>query len=267
MSVQLGSILSDRKPKNQDSEKLGTAYKGFQSWSMNGMDKITASGRKHAVHNFLSLDKGGFMSCSGWDDEVEFNTQCSSQWDSLAHYHHQPTKLAYNGVECTQAALEEAAAAKTAGNALPTLDHWHARGCLVGRGVLIDFKQYADDVGIDFLATGGYRITTEELERAAAHQGVEFQPGDILLVRTGFTESVDAIDPDQIRGSEGIQLSGVHGTEDTAKWLWNKRFAAAASDSAAFEAFPPLKPDGSVTGMDGLGKSRIQWWQYLGHSC
>lgn len=39
-----------------------------------------------------------------------------------------------------------------------------------------------------------------------------------------------------------------------ARWLWNKWFAAAASDSRSFEAFPPLKLDGSVGGMKDLGK-------------
>jgi hypothetical protein len=32
-------------------------------------------------------------------DQIEFNTQCSSQWDSLCHYNHQPTGLGYNGVK------------------------------------------------------------------------------------------------------------------------------------------------------------------------
>jgi kynurenine formamidase len=40
----------------------------------------------------------------------------------------------------------------------------------------------------------------------------------------------------------------VHGTEETARWMWNKRFAAVASDSMAFEAYPPLKGDGTVGG-------------------
>ncbi|KAJ3513867.1 hypothetical protein NM208_g15124 [Fusarium decemcellulare] len=48
------------------------------------------------------------------------------------------------------------------------------------------------------------------------------------------------------------KLSGLHGCEETARWLWNKRFAAAASDSSSFEAFPPLKADGSVGGMKDL---------------
>ena len=55
------------------------------------------SGRKPLVHkvmSFLDLPLG----LHGYDDEVEFNTQCSSQWDSLVHFHHQSTQTGYNGV-------------------------------------------------------------------------------------------------------------------------------------------------------------------------
>jgi kynurenine formamidase len=211
---------------------------------MNAMEKLGAMGRKNLVHNFVSLDNGTPFGCSGWDDELEFNTQRSSQWDSLVHYHHQPTKKAYNGADASLSALESAVT--TEDNPLPTLDHWHARGCLVGRGVLIDFGRYADEVGVEgYHPMGGYRITVEEVEKVAHHFGVEFRPGDILLVRTGFTEMVNEIETTEGgTPTGGYQLSGLHGTVDTARWLWNKRFAAAASDSAGFEAFPPLKSDG-----------------------
>jgi kynurenine formamidase len=43
----------------------------------------------------------------------------------------------------------------------------------------------------------------------------------------------------------GGGISGLHGAEETARWLWNKRFAAVASDSLAFEAYPPLGPNGT----------------------
>ena len=31
--------------------------------------------------------------------QIEFNTQCSSQWDSLCHFNHQETGTAYNGLK------------------------------------------------------------------------------------------------------------------------------------------------------------------------
>lgn len=72
-----------------------------QSVSLNwpiGAIQTPFSGRKALVHKVLSfLDKPTHQ-LHGYDDEVEFNTQCSSQWDSLVHFHHQETQTAYNGV-------------------------------------------------------------------------------------------------------------------------------------------------------------------------
>lgn len=143
-------------------------------------------------------------------------------------------------------------------NGLPTCEHWHARGGIVGRGVLVDYKAYAEETGqtgaVPYSPFDGHRITVQELEAVAKHQGVEFRPGDILIVRTGYTELLEgpteALVPQFSKGT----LSGVHGTEETARWVWNHRFAAVAGDSHAFEAIPPVKPDGSVAGMADLGK-------------
>lgn len=122
----------------------------------------------------------------GWDDELEFNTQFSSQWDSLVHMQHQPSGLAYNGIKPTQEGL--ASPQTTAENGQPTIDHWHARGGLVGRGVLIDFKAYMESQSKPYHCLDGYRITVEDLEEVARHQGTEFRRGDILIIRTGVTE-------------------------------------------------------------------------------
>lgn len=219
------------------------------------MIKLNIPGRKAAEHKVLyipeSLKELPFEQGKSWDDELAFNTQCSSQWDSLCHFQHQPTGLAYNGADPT---IEALSIDSTASNDMPTLDHWHTRGCIAGRGVLIDYIRYAEEKGISFHPFDGNRITVEDMEACAAHYGVEFRHGDILLVRTGATEVVDKMDPNDLGKMAAFKLSGLHGTEETARWLWNKRFAAAASDSNSFEAFPPLKPDGSIGGMKDLGK-------------
>lgn len=53
---------------------------------------------------------------------------------------------------------------------------------------------------------------------------------------------------------QNATLSGLHGIPETAKWIWNKHFSAVAGDSQAFEAYPPLKPDGTVGGTGDLGE-------------
>ncbi|KAM5385420.1 hypothetical protein ACJZ2D_001061 [Fusarium nematophilum] len=225
------------------------------NWPLNAMSKLGIPGRKQAEHRVLyipeSLAELPFEQGKSWDDELSFNTQGSSQWDSLCHFQHQDSGLAYNGADPSREALS---AESTSSNAMPTLDHWHPRGCIAGRGVLLDYAAYADEKGVAFHPFDGNRITVEDLEACAAHQGVEFRPGDILLVRTAATEVVDKMDPEGLGKMMAGKLSGLDGCEDMARWLWNKRFAAAASDASSFEAFPPLKEDGSVGGMKDLGE-------------
>lgn len=169
-----------------------------------------------------------------WDDELEFNTQSSSQWDSLCHVHHQPSGLAYNGSRPDRQSL---AAESTAENGLPTLDHWHARGAMVGRGVLIDYRAFADETGRPFNPIDGTAITVADVEACAAHFGVEFLPGDILLVRVGATEVLESPREQDREMLQAGVMSGLESSVAMARWMWNKRFAAAASDALALETF------------------------------
>lgn len=210
--------------------------------------------QKGLVHKVLSFKEGPF-SLHGFDDEVEFNTQCSSQWDSLVHFHHQPSGTGYNGCKPTVEALEQPFGKADTAQDLPTLNHWHARGGLVGRGVLLDYRAYAEAKNISYSCFTDHRITIQVLEDVARHQGVRFKQGDILIVRTGFTEDLGAADAKQQEEMLGSHKAvGVEGTPAAAKWFWNKHFAAVAGDAIAFEALPPKKEDGSDAGVDGLGR-------------
>ncbi|KAK3326137.1 putative cyclase-domain-containing protein [Apodospora peruviana] len=214
------------------------------NWPLNGI-KFPFPFRKAPVHRAATLREAG-MDMDGWDDELEINTQFSSQWDSLCHVTHK-SGCTYNGHKPTKEGLE---CQSTADNMLPTIDRWHNRGCVVGRGVLIDFKTYIEETtGAAFDALDGHRITVEEIEKVAKFQGVEFKHGDILIVRTGYTEILEAPTDDMFAKFSKSTLAGVHGTVDTARWIWNKRFAAVAGDAHAFEAIPPAAPDGTA-GLD-----------------
>ncbi|KAI9695233.1 MAG: hypothetical protein M1820_008805 [Bogoriella megaspora] len=199
-----------------------------------------AFGRKGLVHKVYGF-KDTPLDAHGYDDEVEFNTQCSSQWDSLCHFNHQPTATAYNGVKPSVEKLVQAFGSEDVARELPTLNHWHSRGGVVGRGVLLDYALYARKHNITYDPFSAHRITVDELEAVAREQGTTFKQGDILIVRTGFTDALGAMNADQQAEALGTHKTcGVEGTVESAKWVWNKHFAAVAGDAMGFEAIPPL---------------------------
>ncbi|KAL1880276.1 hypothetical protein Plec18167_003679 [Paecilomyces lecythidis] len=197
-------------------------------------------GRKGLVHRSTSFldEPREQLRFHGYDDEIEFNTQISSQWDSLCHYLHQGTGRGYNGAEPSLHDLSQSRS--TNGTAsLPTLEHWHSRGGLVGRGVLIDYKAYADANGIDYSPFSSHKITISDLEAVAAAQNVSFQVGDVFIIRTGYTEALGALSPDeQANAMSSHRCVGIEGSEEVARWFWNKGFSAVAGDQVAFEVVP-----------------------------
>ncbi|KAF1967761.1 hypothetical protein BU23DRAFT_482423 [Bimuria novae-zelandiae CBS 107.79] len=227
------------------------------NWPLNA--NIVPFGRNPPIHSITALTDSGLSNGSGWDDSLTFNTQASSQWDSLVHWAHQPSRLAYNGIRATHSLLSTPTS--SAENTMPTLDHWHAAGGLVTRGVLIDIKAWYEanaakqgKSGDDavFHPLEEHRITVRDIENCAKHEGVEFRPGDVLIVRTGMTEVLEAPEAADLAKMQKAQLAGVHGDISTARWLWNKHFAAVAGDSIAFEALMPLKEDGSLGAPEDL---------------
>ncbi|KAK7181121.1 hypothetical protein DPSP01_003528 [Paraphaeosphaeria sporulosa] len=220
------------------------------NWPLNA-NKIPM-GRGAPVHKHVNFQESGLSKGSGWDDQLTFNTQVSSQWDSLVHWQHQETKLSYNGIKATQEGL---AATTTDENKMPTLDHWHTSGGLVARGILIDIKAWyeakaardgkAGDEAV-FHPFEEHRITVSDIETCAKDQNVTFRAGDVLIIRTGMTEILSSPQPADLAKMQNPQLAGVHGCIESAKWIWNQHFSAVAGDSIAFEALMPIKEDGSV---------------------
>jgi hypothetical protein len=226
------------------------------NWPINGI-QTPGFGRAGLSHKIISFQEGpDVYKLHGFDDEVAFNTQCSSQWDSLVHFAHQPTQLSYNGVRPTKAALAQHDTPFEANHNFPTLDHWHTRGGLVGRGVLIDYRAYAETHGIEYSAFDSHKITIEDIEAVARWEGLEFKHGDILIVRSGFIQGLEAAgSPEKQQELLGTHRSvGVEGSQRTAKWIWDHHFAAVAGDAIAFEQLPPIREDGTEGGISELGE-------------
>jgi hypothetical protein len=179
-------------------------------------------GRKGLTHKVMSFVDTP-LAAHGYDDEVEFNTQCSSQWDSLCHFHHQESAKGYNGVQTNIEELKQEYGNEDHDQKLPTLNHWHKRGGLVARGVFIDWKRYADEEGIKFNPYDADSFTTDDIEKVAKKQGVEFKHGDVIIIRSGFTEGLTGVSAEkQVELMGAHRACGVHGDEAAAKWFWNK---------------------------------------------
>lgn len=161
--------------------------------------------------------------------------------------HCQQSAKGYNGVQTSPQELMGGSGDAEA--KLPTLNRWHERGGLVARGVFIDYKRYADAKGIKFSPFETHKITVQELEEVAETQGVEFKPGDVIIIRSGFTEALTGLsDAKQSELMASHRACGVTGDVAAAKWFWNKHFAGVAGDMIAFEHLPPTRPE---TGEDG----------------
>lgn len=189
--------------------------------------------------------------------QIEFNTQCSSQWDSLMHFHHQASQCGYNGSKSNAEELTQPFGTFDKERKLPTINHWHDRGGMVTRGVFIDFRLWADEQGRKFNCFDADKITLEDIKTVAKKQGVEFRPGDVLIIRSGFTEELSDMNAEEQGKAMGShRVCGVEGTEEVSKWIWNNNFAAVAGDMIAFEHIPSIV-DGKEVGIESLGTSLL----------
>lgn len=97
---------------------------------------------------------------------------------------------------------------------------------IVARGVLLDVcATLAHKLGEDPLPAH-YRITADDLEAAAHRAGVKVQPGDALLVRTGYGKIWD--DAPRYLAAAGVGRSG-------SEWAADHRVGYAACDNMTWD--------------------------------
>ena len=114
-------------------------------------------------------------------------------------------------------------------------------GGITGRGVLLDYAEWATKNSISVSALKSETITVENLKRVVKDHNLNFQKGDILFIRIGFTAAYNKLD-DQQRKDLALRsspdFSGVEATESMVRWLWAHQFSAVASDAPSFERAP-----------------------------
>ena len=166
-----------------------------------------------------SYSKNGPMRFN--DDMIIMPLQAATQWDALSHVYYED-KL-YNDFP--------ADSVTSLGAYYLGIDKVVGKG-ITSRGVLLDIVKLR---GVPTYCELGQPITPAELDEAARTQGVTVQPGDVVLIKTGwwarFLET----------GEGGEPGAGLDWT--CASWLHDHQVAAVAADN--------LMVENPVSGVDG----------------
>lgn len=169
-------------------------------------------------------------SARGFEDVLDnFYPQASSQIDGLGHVG-AADGVFYGG----------ATAAEITSGQRNSVDAWATKG-VIGRGVVLDV---AEQLG---MAPGGepkvgtrVPISIDDLERARHRAGLTFEPGDILLLHTGFVEWYEALPMNDRRSFVAdVRNAGIEQSEAMAEYLWDLHISMIATDNIAIEAWPP----------------------------
>jgi len=147
------------------------------------------------------------------DDMIIMPLQAATQWDALSHVYYEE-KL-YNGFP--------ADSVTSMGAFHLGIDKVGDKG-ITSRGVLLDIVALR---GVSTFLELGEPITPAELDQAARIQGVTVEPGDVVLIRTGwwarFLETGDGAEP-----GAGLDWT-------CASWLHDQQVAAVAADNLMVE--------------------------------
>lgn len=115
---------------------------------------------------------------------------------------------------------------------------------IVSRGVLLDWYSYAQREGLPHSPFTNQAIPLSHLLKLAKEARVTFRRGDILLIRTGWTAAYHRLtdeEKERLGGRADRASCGVEATEESIRWHWDQGFAAVASDTVAYEAWPSTK--------------------------
>ncbi|WP_314172287.1 cyclase family protein [Streptomyces winkii] len=157
---------------------------------------------------------------SAANDMLVMGTHVGTHIDALAHVSH-------------DGKLHGGADARAAGEGGLYPEHGvHSIAPMVRRGVLLDVPTA---LGAE-VCEPGYEITVADLEATERRQRTPVEPGDVVLVRSGWGRHFDAPGHGTFVGHD----SGVPGVgEAGARWLAGRGVHAAGADSIAFERLAP----------------------------
>jgi len=187
------------------------------------------------------------------DDQVVLALQYSTQWDALAHVgawfdvmdDGQPVKAYYNGYRAGEHVVGGADDGA----------HEDHDGCNHGMGAhrlgvenLAVKSMQGRGVLVDFVPHHGHARTLigyDALRRVMDRDGVEVEPGDMLVLRTGFADVV--MDHAGRASAETLHNSGAvldGADERLLQWITDSGIACICADNYAVEAYPARQREG-----------------------
>ena len=100
---------------------------------------------------------------------------------------------------------------------------------IAGRGVLIDIEGFLSARGKCLDYATGQPISVVLIDEVAAHQGIEFCSGDILLLRTGWLKYYFDMSLEERTAFPNQMCSpGLQQSYDTLEWIWDHQFSVCA---------------------------------------
>ncbi|KAI9926248.1 hypothetical protein ASPWEDRAFT_43597 [Aspergillus wentii DTO 134E9] len=187
------------------------------------------------------------------DDILTFNSQGSTQWDGFRHYANQKMKRFYNNHTQEEIETSDVIGLHVVADA----------GGITGRGVLLDYASWAESKNITVEALSSTAITIADIKQLVKDYNIDFHPGDILFVRTGFTAAYNKLSDEErkaLANRPTPDFIGVEATEETLRWLWGHQFAAIAGDSTSFERAP-------IRGSHADPRYNLHEWVLAGWGC
>ncbi|MDP3676630.1 MAG: cyclase family protein [Novosphingobium sp.] len=184
-------------------------------------DRGAAAEMRAPPQHFMTRDGGdyaaGLAERAGYgfaDDVIVLPTHGTTHIDALAHVWRDG--IMYNGFS--------AATVTSRGAARCGIDKL---GAIVTRALFVDFA--SDDDGDPTRA-----ITSRDLQQKIAANGIVPEPGDALLVRTGWLKAWREGNADKHK------TAGLH--HDCADWIVKSGIALVAADNIAVEVIPSRDP-------------------------
>jgi kynurenine formamidase len=192
-------------------------------YALNAFDPPMARARGVPRHEILSSH------AEARDDVLhDFYLQATSQVDGLRHRRASGHGF-YNGIADDLIDV---------GTPALGIQRW-AENPIVGRGVLIDIEGWAAAAGTPLDHFAGPAISAGALDDALHDQGTTLEPGDLILVHTGWANwflGADNTTRAQVRDAR--RSTGFRQALDLPEWLWDNRIALFATDTFAVEVLP-----------------------------